>query len=125
MKFKQLLFLSMALFVAITTAKRHKPLTRPTHAAKVMEQSPMLDDSLHQQQEFVGPVQQSDLDLLVKQPVLQTSSGPNSGKKPKVQKFMGDIYSEMYYSDSALNDYIYSFYAGYNMQDYAFAEECL
>lgn len=37
---------------------------------------------------------------------------------------MGNIYSEMYYSDSALAEYVQAFYDGFTMQDWAFAEEC-
>ena len=37
---------------------------------------------------------------------------------------MKNIYFEQYFSESVMSDYFEAFYEGYNMQDYAFAEEC-
>jgi len=37
---------------------------------------------------------------------------------------MQNIYNEQYWSESVMSDYFEAFYEGYNMQDYAFAEEC-
>jgi len=37
---------------------------------------------------------------------------------------MMDIYRDIYYSDSALSDYVTSFYTGYRFSDYQFAAEC-
>lgn len=38
---------------------------------------------------------------------------------------MENIYYDTYYSDSALSDYVYAFYDGYNMQDYEYSQECI
>jgi hypothetical protein len=46
-------------------------------------------------------------------------------KRPRVKKFAQDIYYDVYYSQSAVFDYIKAFFTGYNFQDYAFAQECL
>merc|ERR1712183_1032752 len=43
---------------------------------------------------------------------------------PLVGEFMKNIYSEEYFSKTVLSTYFNAFYDGYNMQDYAFAEEC-
>ena len=46
---------------------------------------------------------------------------PKTAKKkdvPEVGKFMMDIYRDIYYSDSALADYVTSFYTGYRFSDY-------
>ena len=43
---------------------------------------------------------------------------------PTVGAFMQNIYTEQYFKDSVLASYFDAFYDGYNMQDYAFAEEC-
>ena len=37
---------------------------------------------------------------------------------------MKNIYDEEYFSKTVMADYFEAFYEGYNMQDYAFAEEC-
>ena len=47
-----------------------------------------------------------------------------STQQPRVTLFQGNIYYDEYYSDSAGYLYAEAFYRGYNMQDYAFAEEC-
>jgi hypothetical protein len=46
------------------------------------------------------------------------------GSTPKVKKFMHNIYSEEFYSVSALREYIDSFYSGYKFEDYQFSGEC-
>lgn len=46
-------------------------------------------------------------------------------KRPRVKKFAQDIYYDVYYSQSAVFDYVKAFFTGYNFQDYAFAQECL
>ena len=51
-------------------------------------------------------------------------AGATVKKTPKVGAFMKNIYSEEYFSASVMSDYFEAFYEGYNMQDYAFAEEC-
>lgn len=38
---------------------------------------------------------------------------------------MENIYFDVFYNQSAVHDYVVAFYAGYAMQDYAFADECL
>lgn len=38
---------------------------------------------------------------------------------------MQNIYYDQYYNESAFYDYIVAFYTGYEMEDYAFANECL
>lgn len=38
---------------------------------------------------------------------------------------MQNIYYDQYYNESAVYDYVVSFYSGYQMEDYAFANECL
>jgi len=45
-------------------------------------------------------------------------------EKPVVKKFMHNIYSEEFYSKSAMKDYVDSFYTGYQFSDYQFAGEC-
>ena len=45
-------------------------------------------------------------------------------KSPTVGDFMKNIYEEEYFSKTVMSDYFEAFYEGYNMQDYAFAEEC-
>lgn len=52
-------------------------------------------------------------------------NGNNTGERPRLGKFMENIYREQYYNQSALYDYVVAFYTGYQMQDYAFADECL
>ena len=44
---------------------------------------------------------------------------------PQVGKFQENIYYDQYYNQSAVFDYVSAFYTGYQMQDYAFADECL
>ena len=36
---------------------------------------------------------------------------------------MQNIYYDQYYNESAVYDYVVSFYTGYQMEDYAFANE--
>lgn len=43
---------------------------------------------------------------------------------PRVEKFAENIYDRVYYSDSAVYEYIEAFYEGYGFQDYSFAQEC-
>lgn len=43
---------------------------------------------------------------------------------PIVKAFMQNVYTDQYFTDSVLAAYFRAFYDGYNMQDYAFAEEC-
>ena len=62
-------------------------------------------------------------DMHLKQAPIEIA-GEHVKKTPKVREFMKNIYSEQYWSDSVMNDYFVAFYDGYNMQDYAFAEEC-
>ena len=62
-------------------------------------------------------------DMHLKQAPIEIA-GEHVRKTPKVGEFMKNIYSEQYWSDSVMNDYFVAFYDGYNMQDYAFAEEC-
>jgi len=107
MKLKQLTCVVFGLLMTFTAAKRHTPLSRPSKHAELAESNPLELDLLAVEAE------QSALELL------------SEGKKPKVEKFMGNIYEDMYYSESALAIYVQAFYDGYNMQDYAFAEECL
>jgi len=38
---------------------------------------------------------------------------------------MMNIYNDVFYNQSALNDYVVAFYGGFGMSDYAFADECL
>ena len=38
---------------------------------------------------------------------------------------MQSIYSQIYYQNSALHDYMYSFFNGYNFQDYAYSQTCI
>jgi len=45
-------------------------------------------------------------------------------QSPKVEKFQNSIYYDSYFSDTPLADYFTAFYNGYNLQDYAFGEEC-
>ena len=42
-------------------------------------------------------------------------------KRPRVLKFAESIYDQVYYSKSAMYDYIQAFYQGYGFQDYSFA----
>lgn len=44
---------------------------------------------------------------------------------PRVHKFQESIYYDVYYNESAVYDYVNAFYVGYQMQDYAYADECL
>jgi hypothetical protein len=46
-------------------------------------------------------------------------------RRPRVNKFAQNIYYDVYYSQSAVYDYIKAFFQGYNFQDYSFAQECL
>lgn len=55
--------------------------------------------------------------------VVETNKEMNR-KSPTVGQFAKNIYSEQYFSESIISDYFEAFYEGYNMQDYAFAEEC-
>jgi hypothetical protein len=43
---------------------------------------------------------------------------------PDVGKFMQNIYTDIYFEDSALYDYFDSFYTGYAMDSYQYASEC-
>ena len=45
-------------------------------------------------------------------------------RSPTVGDYMKNIYNEEYFSKTVMSDYFDAFYTGYNMQDYAFAEEC-
>lgn len=59
------------------------------------------------------------------QPVVQAVAPPGPARKgPVVKAFMQNIYYDQYFTDSVLSAYFRAFYDGYNMQDYAFAEEC-
>lgn len=51
-------------------------------------------------------------------------SAPVTKAKPRVLKFAESIYDEVYYSKSAVYDYIQAFYQGYGFVDYSFAQEC-
>ena len=42
--------------------------------------------------------------------------------RPRVKKFMRNIYTDVFYNESAVNDYVNSWYTGYAMSDYAFAD---
>lgn len=49
---------------------------------------------------------------------------PKKKKSPTVGEFMQNIYSEQYFSESVARKYFDAFYEGYNMQEYAFSENC-
>lgn len=52
-------------------------------------------------------------------------STENIRTSPIVGKFAGNIYYDEYFDDSVYYDYLYAFWAGYNMNSYLYAQECL
>lgn len=61
----------------------------------------------------------------IQQRNLTKSEEKHIRKHPVVEKFMMNIYNDVFYNQSALNDYVVAFYGGFGMSDYAFADECL
>lgn len=58
------------------------------------------------------------------QPIVRVVEPTPKKAGPIVKAFMQNVYTDQYFTDSVLAAYFRAFYDGYNMQDYAFAEEC-
>jgi len=64
------------------------------------------------------------IEAMVDVPIVRVVAPTPKKAGPMVKAFMQNVYTDQYFTDSVLAAYFRAFYDGYNMQDYAFAEEC-